>query len=409
MEKVNPNSLKVDPVIASLMPPSTEIEQKNLEESIREHGVIVPIIVTKSGLVVDGHRRLATAKALGLKEVPIDRRAEEGENWEEVVGILVNLDRRHLNEATRAALGSSLERIERAKAKERQTEGAKQGGETGGRSRPKEKPGGNRSPKAIEKARKKEENHATARVAARVGVSRKTYERVSKVNKADPKLAKDMLAGKISVAGAAKKIAVEEIKRKVEKEVKVEVPGLIRDLTSVQGKYRCLYVDPPWGYADSGSRGTAAQSYPTVEVADLCDKKKFPIESLAHKDGCHLWLWTTWPKIRDGVPHGVLETWGFRWVGEVVWHKKGGVGIGRWLRPVTEILILAVKGNMPLLDDKDLAAYLGTDRYAEKKEGDHSKKPEEFRALVERLSPGPRIELFSRKAAEGLDRWGLEA
>jgi N6-adenosine-specific RNA methylase IME4 len=40
--------------------------------------------------------------------------------------------------------------------------------------------------------------------------------------------------------------------------------------------------------------------------------------------------------------------------------------------------------------------------------GRHSEKPADFFALAERLSPGPRLELFARQARPGWDGWGDE-
>jgi N6-adenosine-specific RNA methylase IME4 len=36
----------------------------------------------------------------------------------------------------------------------------------------------------------------------------------------------------------------------------------------------------------------------------------------------------------------------------------------------------------------------------------HSKKPEEMRRMIEKVSYGPRIELFSREQHDGWDVWG---
>src|SRR5262249_31762000 len=57
--------------------PTSEID--DLIESIRKHGVLVPLVVvaeTKSDtyLLVSGHRRLACARALGLTEIPCEVR-----------------------------------------------------------------------------------------------------------------------------------------------------------------------------------------------------------------------------------------------------------------------------------------------------------------------------------------------
>src|SRR3990167_4474596 len=42
-----------------------------LTASIKDRGVLQPLIVQEDGTLVDGHRRLAAAKAAGLKTVPV--------------------------------------------------------------------------------------------------------------------------------------------------------------------------------------------------------------------------------------------------------------------------------------------------------------------------------------------------
>ena len=39
---------------------------------------------------------------------------------------------------------------------------------------------------------------------------------------------------------------------------------------------------------------------------------------------------------------------------------------------------------------------------------EHSRKPDEFYDLVREVSPGPRIDVFSREKREGFDQWGNE-
>jgi N6-adenosine-specific RNA methylase IME4 len=194
-----------------------------------------------------------------------------------------------------------------------------------------------------------------------------------------------------------RKEKIEEIKTRAAKE---PTEGVLGSLKDGAGQFRCIYLDPPWAYGDENCRGAAEGHYPTMSLKQLA---ALPVGALAHKEGCHLWLWTTWPMIRDNAPHVVLDEWDCRWVGEFVW-KKPGFGVGRWLRPATEILILAVHGDLKLQ-----SAGKETNAFREAPRGKHSEKPEEFYDVIEALSPGPRVELFARQGREGWMRWGLEA
>ena len=241
---------------------------------------------------------------------------------------------------------------------------------------------------------------ATDEVAKRVGVSRQTVERVEAVKGHDPLLAKRMLDGNISVASAFKKVKVARVAEKAKQEEAEDkrVPGLVRDLADVAFRYRCLYLDPPWQYGDTRSRGSAEGHYPTMSESELAE---LPVASLLHPDGAHVWLWTTWPMIREGVPHRLLTAWRLRWMGEIVWDKET-LGVGHWVRGRTEVLILAMNKNLSLLSDR-------VDQLVASKREAHSKKPERFVRLIEEVSVGPRLELFSRSPREGWDRWGYEA
>lgn len=44
---------------------------RTLLKSIKEHGILQPLLVSEKGEIIDGHRRLACAKALKLETVPV--------------------------------------------------------------------------------------------------------------------------------------------------------------------------------------------------------------------------------------------------------------------------------------------------------------------------------------------------
>jgi ParB family chromosome partitioning protein len=80
------------------------VDIDDLVESIREHGIVQPLIVTegKNGYqLIAGERRLRAAKQLGLKKVPaIIRRASEQQKLE--LAIVENVQRKDLNPIERA-------------------------------------------------------------------------------------------------------------------------------------------------------------------------------------------------------------------------------------------------------------------------------------------------------------------
>jgi N6-adenosine-specific RNA methylase IME4 len=47
-------------------------------------------------------------------------------------------------------------------------------------------------------------------------------------------------------------------------------------------------------------------------------------------------------------------------------------------------------------------------RWAKLDRGEHSAKPEPIRRMIEKASPGPRLELFGRSMADGWTVWGNE-
>jgi len=97
IEYIDPNLIKVNP-----WQPRSNFDREKLEElteSIKEHGIIQPLIVTRepSGYqLIAGERRLRAAKMLGLSEVPIIvRKVTDKDRLE--LSIIENVQRHDLN------------------------------------------------------------------------------------------------------------------------------------------------------------------------------------------------------------------------------------------------------------------------------------------------------------------------
>jgi N6-adenosine-specific RNA methylase IME4 len=192
-----------------------------------------------------------------------------------------------------------------------------------------------------------------------------------------------------------KRARIEEVVSQVEAPAPGVYAGPLEGVPG--GQWLTIAADPPWAYQDAGCDGAAQAEYDTMTTAQIA---ALDVGRLAHAEGCHLWMWTTWPMIREKAPHMVLAAWGFTWRSELVWDKQR-FGVGRWLRKQTEVLILATRGRLPIAT-QDIPDMLSVAR------GRHSEKPSEAMEIIERASPGPRVELFAREARAGWSAWGNE-
>lgn len=96
------------PVLFQFMPPLLPSEYASLTESIRAHGVQVPVLVDENGAIIDGHHRDQIAAELGI-DCPRDVRAGLTEADKRTLAISLNKDRRHLTrEQVRALLAESV-------------------------------------------------------------------------------------------------------------------------------------------------------------------------------------------------------------------------------------------------------------------------------------------------------------
>jgi len=158
---------------------------------------------------------------------------------------------------------------------------------------------------------------------------------------------------------------------------------------ATQKKYRTILADPPWA-----CHRDAKAFYDLMELDHI---KAMPVADLL-EDDAHCWLWLTNSTIRDGF--GVLEAWGLKPRSIMTWCKNR-MGRGNYLRSCTEHLMLGTRGKASIL-------FKGQPNWLFAPVQDHSHKPEEQYAVIERCSPGPYLELFSRRPQPGWDAWGNE-
>jgi len=168
------------------------------------------------------------------------------------------------------------------------------------------------------------------------------------------------------------------------------------------GPFRCIVADPPWPYkarmkgsmTKGEQRAVPFDEYPVMTIADIAG---LPVREVS-ADGCHLYLWTTQAFLRDA--YTVLDAWGFKQGAVLVWSKPPKGVCGTWVCSA-EFCIFARRGTL-----QHLRRHIGT--VFNWSRGRHSAKPEAFQDMVEAVSPGPRLELFARRARPGWTVWGNE-
>ncbi|WP_433683353.1 MT-A70 family methyltransferase [Nocardia sp. CA-119907] len=158
-------------------------------------------------------------------------------------------------------------------------------------------------------------------------------------------------------------------------------------------RYRTLLADPPWPTNQKGSWG-ASQHYDLMTIERI---KALPVAELA-EDDAFLWLWVTNGTLRAG--YDVMEAWGFTPRSPLTWIKPR-LGLGQWLRNMSEHVILGTRGHVSV-------NFRGQPTWMFAVQQEHSRKPEEFYSVIERISDGPYLELFARRPWPGWDAWGNE-
>jgi N6-adenosine-specific RNA methylase IME4 len=162
------------------------------------------------------------------------------------------------------------------------------------------------------------------------------------------------------------------------------------------GKYEVIVIDPPWPYGTVYDPETrrVANPYPEMSLEEI---QNLPIPSA---DNCVMWLWTTHKFLPESFK--LLESWGFDYKLTMVWDKQK-MGMGYWLRCQAEFCVLGIKGKPAwyLENERDIISIARRE---------HSRKPDEFYSMVERLNPNTKkIDFFSRQKREGWEQYGNES
>jgi N6-adenosine-specific RNA methylase IME4 len=174
--------------------------------------------------------------------------------------------------------------------------------------------------------------------------------------------------------------------------------------------YDVVLADPPWSYYGQQDKWTAAAKFYATAGDEAI--AALPVPDVLAKAGV-LFLWATSPRLDAAM--ACLSAWGLHYRGiAFVWVKTradgrpiGAQGIRPSIvKPTAEYVIAAsrvARGRPMKLADEGVPNVILAPRR------EHSRKPAEVQAMIERLYPdASRLELFARATRPGWDAWGNE-
>ena len=352
-------------------------ELRALVDDVRKHGLLEAVTLDGDELL-DGRNRLRACDLAGVppRFAPWRQNGASKTAW--IVSL--NLRRRHMSVDQLGALGFDLFPLYEAEAAERKAAAI---AESNRRRVGPQIPLVDRGP-PMDPAPK-----ARDLVGAAVGVSGRTMQRVKEIAAKAPDLLPALRTGETTIAKATGEIR-QRAKAALAESIRQEPPP------AAVGPFRVIVLDPPWCYDKRAEDVThrARLAYPEMMDDQILD---LPVADLACDDAI-LWLWTT--NAHLPLAFRCVERWGFTHKTVLTWVKRQ-MGAGDWLRGKTEHCIMAVRGR-PIVTLTNQTTALEADRR------EHSRKPDEFFALVDALCPGSKLEMFARETREGWAAWGAE-
>lgn len=164
----------------------------------------------------------------------------------------------------------------------------------------------------------------------------------------------------------------------------------------VTKRYKTILADPPWSIHQRGKYNSrsAESHYPLMSLDRI---KAMPVSDLS-AENAHLYLWIPNGLLQEGLD--VIKAWGFTYRSPLYWIKPR-LSLGNYIRNASETCLFATRGKAPV-------RFKAQPNWMFCPQQEHSHKPEEQFAIIERLSHSPYLELFARRRQPGWDAWGNE-
>ena len=372
--------IKIKEEFKKLIPALTREEFKQLEDNCIAEGIRENIL-TWNGFIIDGHNRYEISQKWDLDFETENKHFDSEEDVRKWM-ILNQFGRRNLSNYQRSVLALELEDVFSKKAKESKSEKVSHFRNTG---------------EVLQKSAKPDTRKELSKVAS---VSHDTIAKVKKIQeKATDEIKEKLSTGEVSINAAYKDIKKEEKKAERIEVIKQQIIDIEEgELPELKGLFDVVSVDPPWPYEGESKQVTSfdsvgrrvANPYPEMSIKEIKE-----IEMPLMKDSVVL-LWTTHKFLPDAFD--ILKEWGLDYKATLVWNKQK-IGMGAWFRMQCEFCLVGVKGK-PYWENTTFRDIF------EEPRREHSRKPDLFFDMIEKITLGRRLEYFSREKRNGWEVFG---
>lgn len=366
----------------NLIPALSAEEYAQLKANILNEGIREPII-TWNGYIIDGHNRYDIATRFDL-EYKTTSKHFESEIDVKIWMATNQLGRRNLSDYVKGELMEEIENLEKQKGEKNLKTNIGEGQRLS--------------------LNDKGKNHNTQKIVAdKLGWSTGKKAQFDVVKKKAPEEVKEKLRNnELTIHAAYKEIKKEEKKKERDEKIQqVKLKIETENITTLDKKYHVIAIDPPWAYNEKGGfssddydaqNNRGAVDYPTMTVEQI---KQIELPAA---DDCVLFLWTTHAFLKDSFD--IMQNWGFEYKATIVWDKVK-MGMGRNIRMQCEFCLLGIKGK-PIIQGNSERDIITEARR------EHSRKPEAFYEMVERMCIGNKLDYFSRQTRNNWEHYGAE-
>lgn len=165
--------------------------------------------------------------------------------------------------------------------------------------------------------------------------------------------------------------------------------------------YKTVVMDPPWPLSMVHLYNSGYKSEMPYDLEGLLYISRIPIRKITDKNS-RLFIWTTHRFLPDCL--NLMKNWGFKYNCLFIWDKYGGPQMLNCPQYDCEIIVYGYRGTPgEFLSRKAFRTMIRAKRSR------HSEKPDDFYEMIERVCPGPRLDIFARRGrGPEWDFWGNE-